>query len=140
MADTVTGPEVLQENDKRVTLKIVVESDGSGSTTVFFDASERHSPTVGGVDSRGALQRIWFACDTGDDGDSHARLDFEDSDGDRPLLGLVGTGYWDFREFGGLPPSTDANTNGDINLVIPSQADDGNMYTVVAEFVKTGTV
>ena len=28
----------------------------------------------------------------------------------------------------------------DINLVIPSQADDGNMYTVVAEFVKTGTV
>ena len=26
MADTVTGPEVLQENDKRVALKIVVES------------------------------------------------------------------------------------------------------------------
>jgi hypothetical protein len=63
------------------------------------------------------LQRIWFACDSGDGGDSHARLDFEDSDGDRPLLGLVGTGYWDFREFGGLPPSTDANTNGDINVV-----------------------
>ena len=36
MADTVTGPEVLQENDKRVTLKIVVESDGNGSTTVFL--------------------------------------------------------------------------------------------------------
>jgi hypothetical protein len=86
------------------------------------------------------LQRIWFACDTGDGGDSHARLDFEDSDGDRPLLGLVGTGYWDFREFGGLPPSTDDNTNGDINVVIPSQADDGNMYTVVAEFIKTGSV
>jgi hypothetical protein len=49
----------------------------------------------------------------------------------------VGTGYWDFREFGGLPPSTDSNTNGDINLVVPSQADDGNMYTVVAEFIKT---
>jgi len=53
------------------------------------------------------------------------------------LLGLVGTGYWDFREFGGLPPSTEDNTNGDINVVIPSQADDGNMYTVIAEFIKT---
>ena len=137
MADTVTGPEVLQENDKRVTLKIVVESDGSGSTTVFYDASAR---TVGGIARRGALQRVWFSCDTGNGGDSFARLDFEDSDGDRPLLGLTGTGYWDFREFGGLPPSTDANTNGDINVVIPGEADDGNMYTIIAEFIKTGTV
>ena len=134
MANTVTGPEVLQENDKRVVIKIVIESVGSTSTTVFFDSSAR---TVAGVAQLGALQRIWFACDSGDGGDSHARLDFEDSDGDRPLLGLVGTGYWDFREFGGLPPSTDANRNGDINVVIPSQADDGNMYTVVAEFIKT---
>lgn len=137
MADTVTGPEVLQENDKRVTLKIVVESDGSGSTTVFYDASAR---TVGGIARRGALQRVWFSCDTGNGGDCFARLDFEDSDGDRPLLGLTGTGYWDFREFGGLPPSTDDNTNGDINVVIPGEADDGNMYTIIAEFIKTGTV
>ena len=137
MADTVTGPEVLQENDKRVTLKIVVESDGSGSTTVFYDASAR---TVGGIARRGALQRVWFSCDTGNGGDCFARLDFEDSDGDRPLLGLTGTGYWDFREFGGLPPSTDANTNGDINVVIPGEANDGNMYTIIAEFIKTGSV
>ena len=134
MADTVTGPEVLQENDKRVALKIVVESDGSGSTTVFFDSSAR---TVAGAAQLGALQRIWFSCDTGNGGDCFARLDFEDSDGDRPLLGLTGTGYWDFREFGGLPPSTDANTNGDINVVIPGEADDGNMYTIIAEFIKT---
>ena len=137
MANTITGPEVLQENDKRVVIKIVIESDGTGSTTVFYDASAR---TLAGAATRGALQRIWFACDTGDGADSFARLDFEDSDGDRPLLGLTGTGYWDFREFGGLPPSTDANTNGDINIVIPGQADDGNMYTVVAEFIKTGSV
>ena len=134
MADTVTGPEVLQENDKRVVIKIVVESDGNGSTTVFFDSSAR---TVAGVAQLGALQRVWFSCDTGNGSDCFARLDFEDSDGDRPLLGLTGTGYWDFREFGGLPPSTDANTNGDINVVIPGEADDGNMYTIIAEFIKT---
>ena len=134
MANTITGPEVLQENDKRVVIKIVVESDGNGSTTVFFDSSAR---TVAGVAQLGALQRVWFSCDTGNGGDCFARLDFEDSDGDRPLLGLVGTGYWDFREFGGLPPSTDANTNGDINMVVDALADDGNMYTVIAEFIKT---
>ena len=134
MANTVTGPEVLQENDKRVVLKIVIESDGSTSTTVFFDSSAR---TVAGVAQLGALQRIWFACDSGDGGDSHARLDFEDSDGDRPLLGLVGTGYWDFREFGGLKTDKSANSNqSDVNLVVPSTADAGNMYTVIAEFKK----
>ena len=61
MANTVTGPEVLQENDKRVVIKIVIESDGSTSTTVFFDSSAR---TVAGTAQLGALQRIWFACDS----------------------------------------------------------------------------
>ena len=134
MANTVTGPEVLQENDKRVVIKIVIESDGSTSTTVFFDSSAR---TVAGVAQLGALQRIWFACDSGDGGDSHARLDFEDSDGDRPLLGLVGTGYWDFREFGGIPADKSNNTNeSDVNLVVPGAADSGNIYTIIAEFSK----
>ena len=72
-------------------------------------------------------------------GRTFARLDFEDSDGDRPLLGLTGAAYWDFREFGGLPPSTDANTNGDINFVVAAAADAGNMYTTIAEFIKTPT-
>ena len=39
MADTVTGPTILQQNDKRVTIKIVVQSDGTGGTTVFGDVS-----------------------------------------------------------------------------------------------------
>jgi len=134
MANTITGPEVLQENDKRVVIKIVIESDGNSGSTVFFDSSAR---TVAGVAQLGALQRIWFSCDTGDGGDSHARLDFEDSDGDRPLLGLTGTGYWDFREFGGIPADKSSNTNeSDVNLVVPGAADAGNMYTIVAEFKK----
>ena len=134
MANTITGPEVLQENEKRVVLKIVIESDGSTSTTVFYDASAR---TVGGAAARGALQRIWFACDTGDGGDSHARLDFEDSDGDIPIVTLVDSGYWDFREFGGIPANTSSNSNqSDVNFVVPGAADSGNTYTVIAEFTK----
>ena len=134
MADTVTGPEVLQENDKRVTLKLVVESDGDGSTTVLFDSSAR---TANGVATKGALQRIWFSCSNGNGFDAFGRLDFEDSDGDRPLLGLTGTGYWDFREFGGIPADKSNNTNqSDVNLVVPGKADSGNIYTIIAEFQK----
>ncbi len=33
MADTVTGPTILQQNDKRVTIKIVYQSDGTGANT-----------------------------------------------------------------------------------------------------------
>ena len=35
MADAVQGPDILQENDARVVIKIVNESDGDGGTTVL---------------------------------------------------------------------------------------------------------
>ena len=83
------------------------------------------------------LLRVWFSCQGGDGGDSYARLDEEDSDGDIPIIGLTGTGYWDFREFGGIPADKSSNSNeSDVNLVVPGAADSGNMYTVIAEFQK----
>jgi len=137
MADTVTGSTTLFESDKKVVYKLVVESDGTGSTTVFADVSALTARGDGTSAAYVNLQQVWFACDTGDGGDTHARLDYEDSDADIPMLGLVGTGHWDFRSFGGIQPNTTSNSNEyDVNLVIPGQADDGNMYTVVAEFNK----
>jgi len=137
MADTVTGPTILQQNDNRVTIKIVNQSDGSGGTTVFGDVSAMAARADGTSVAHLALMRVWFACDTGDGGDSYARLDEEDSDGDIPVIGLTGTGYWDFREFGGIPADKSSNSNqSDVNLVVPGAADSGNMYTIIAEFQK----
>ena len=137
MADTVTGSTTLFESDKKVVVKLVVESDGTGSTTVFADVSALTARGDGTSAAYVNLQQVWFACDTGDGGDTHARLDYEDSDADIPMLGLVGPGHWDFSSFGGIQPNTTSNSNEyDVNLVVPSQADDGNMYTVVAEFNK----
>ena len=83
------------------------------------------------------LQRVWFSSDTGDGGDSYVRMDEEDDDGDIPIIGLVGSGYWDFRELGGLKTDKSANTNeSDVTLVVPGAADSGNMHTVIAEFKK----
>ena len=137
MADTVTGPTILQQNDKRVTIKIVNQSDGSGGTTVFADVSALAANVSGESPTHLTLQRLWYSCSNGDGKDSFARLDYEDSDGDIPIITLVDSGYWDFREFGGVPANTSSNSNQyDVNFVVPGAADDGNTYTVVAEFIK----
>ena len=137
MADTVTGPTILQENDKRVVIKIVNQSDGTGGTTVYGDVSAMAKNSRGASCLHLVLQRIWFSCQGGDGGDSYARLDEEDSDGDIPVIGLTGTGYWDFREFGGMKTDKSSNSNqSDVNFVVPGAADSGNMYTVIAEFKK----
>ena len=137
MADTVTGPTILQQNDKRVTIKIVVQSDGTGGTTVFGDVSALTSDDDGNAVAHLSLQRIWWSCANGDGGDAFARLDEEDSDGDIPIITLIDSGYWDFREFGGIPANTSSNSNqNDVNFVVPGAADSGNTYTVIAEFIK----
>ena len=137
MADVVTGPTILQQNDKRVVIKIVNQSDGSGGTTIFGDVSEMASNSEGASCLHLVLQRVWYSSQGGDGGNSYVRMDEEDSDGDIPVIGLTGSGYWDFREFGGLKTDKSSNSNqSDVNLVVPSTADAGNMYTVIAEFKK----
>ena len=137
MADVVTGPTIMQENDVRVVIKIVNQSDGTGATTVFGDVSAMATNAEGQSCLHLVIQRLWFSCDTGNGGDSFARLDEEDDDGDIPIIGLTGTGYWDFREFGGLKTDKSNNTNeSDVNFVVAGAADAGNMYTVIAEFKK----
>ena len=137
MADVVTGPTILQQNDARVVIKYVNQSDGSGGTTVFGDVSAMAKDENGASCLHLVLQRVWFSSDTGDGGDTYVRMDEEDDDGDIPIIGLVGSGYWDFREFGGIKTDKSANTNeSDVNLVVPGAADSGNMHTVIAEFKK----
>jgi len=137
MADTVTGPTIMQENDVRVVIKYVNESDGDGGSTVFGDVSAMANNANGASCLHLVLQRVWFSADTGNGGDSFIRMDEEDNNGDIPIIGLTGSGYWDFREFGGLKTDKSANTNqSDVNFVVAGAADSGNMYTAIAEFKK----
>jgi len=137
MADTVTGPTIMQENDVRVVIKYVNESDGDGGSTVFGDVSAMANNANGASCLHLVLQRVWFSSQGGDGGDSFIRMDEEDNNGDIPIIGLTGSGYWDFREFGGLKTDKSANSNqSDVNLVVAGAADAGNMYTVIAEFKK----
>ena len=76
MADTVTGPTILQQTDNKAYVKIVVESDGSGGTTVFGDVSALAANTLGQSVTRISIQQLWWSCANGDGGDSFARLDY----------------------------------------------------------------
>ena len=135
MADTVTGPTIMQENDVRVVIKYVNQSDGAGGSTVFGDVSAMANNSEGASCLHLVLQRVWYSSQGGED--SYVRMDEEDNNGDIPVIGLTGSGYWDFREFGGLKTDKSANSNqSDVNLVVPSASSAGNMYTVIAEFKK----
>jgi len=137
MADNVTGPTILQQNDNRVTISAVVQSDGSGSTTIMGDVSALAANNLGQAVARISIQQLWFSCSEGDGGDAFARLDYEDDDGDIPIITLISSGNFDFRSFGGLPSNTSNNTNqNDIQVFIPSTADAGNTFSIIAEFKK----
>ena len=69
MADTVTGPTILQQNDKRVVIKIVNQSDGTGGTTVFGDVSALAARSDGTAVAHLGLLRVWYSCQGGDGGD-----------------------------------------------------------------------
>ena len=132
MADKVTGPPIQQPSEKRVVIKIVNHSDGSCGTTVFGDVSALDAREDGTAVAHLGLLRVWYSCQGGDGGDSYARLDEEDADGDIPIIGLTGAGYWDFREFGGIPADKSRNSNqSDVNLVVTGAADDCNSYTIL---------
>ena len=75
MADTVTGPTILQQNDNRVVIKIVNQSDGTGGTTVFGDVSALDARSDGTAVAHLGLLGVWYSCQGGDGGDAFARLD-----------------------------------------------------------------
>ena len=97
MADTVTGPQILQENDNRATVKLVVVSDGTGGTTVMGDVSALAANNSGQAVARISIQQLWFSCSEGDGGNAYARLEYEDSDGDIPIITLISSGNFAFR-------------------------------------------
>ena len=61
MADNVTGPTILQQNDNRVTISAIVQSDGSGSTTIMGDVSALAANTLGQAVARISIQQLWFS-------------------------------------------------------------------------------
>ena len=134
MANTVTGPTIQYDFDKKLVTYCSVYSDGSGSSTTLVDVSALNTSTSNGKScTHVALNKIWYTVSGAPD--APASLDW-DATTDVTFLTLSYDNMFDFSGIGGLINTEASGYTGDVLLVIPSTADAGNEYTVWAEFLK----
>ena len=134
MADSVTGPTIQYDFDKKLVTYCSVYSDGSGSSTTLVDVSALNTSTSNGKScTHVALNKIWYTVSGAPD--APASLNW-DATTDVTFLTLSYDNAFDFIDIGGLINTEASGYTGDVLLVIPSTADAGNEYTVWAEFLK----
>ena len=134
MADSVTGPTIQYDFDKKLVTYCSVYSDGSGSSTTLVDVSALNTSTTTGIScTHVALNKIWYTVSGAPD--APASLNW-DATTDVTFLTLSYDNAFDFSDIGGLINTEASGYTGDVLLVIPSTADAGNEYTVWAEFLK----
>ena len=133
MADTVTGPTIQYDYDKKLVTYCSVYSDGSGSSTTLVDVSALSQSANKETCTHVALNKIWYTVGGGTD--APASLDW-DASTDVTFLTLSYDNMFDFSSIGGLVNTEASGYTGDVLLVVPSTADAGNEYTVWCEFLK----
>ena len=132
MANTVTGPTIQYDYDKKLVVYCSVLSDGSASSTTLVDVSAL-TANNGKACAHVALSKIWYTAGGGTD--APASLDW-DADTNVTFLTLSYDNMFDFSSIGGLVNTEATGYSGDVLFVIPSISDAGNEYTVWCEFIK----
>ena len=132
MANTVTGPTIQYDYDKKLVVYCSVLSDGSASSTTLVDVSAL-TTNNGKAGAHVALSKIWYTAGGGTD--APASLDW-DADTNVTFLTLSYDNMFDFSSIGGLVNTEATGYSGDVLFVIPSTSDAGNEYTVWCEFIK----
>jgi len=132
MANTVTGPTIQYDYDKKLIVYCSVLSDGSASSTTLVDVSALTTNNAKSC-AHVALSKIWYTAGGGTD--APASLDW-DADTNVTFLTLSYDNMFDFSSIGGLVNTEATGYSGDVLFVIPSTSDAGNEYTVWCEFIK----
>jgi len=132
MANTVTGPTIQYDYDKKLIVYCSVLSDGSASSTTLVDVSALTKNNAKAC-AHVALNKIWYTVGGGTD--APASLDW-DADTNVTFLTLSYDNMFDFSSIGGLVNTEATGYSGDVLFVIPSTSDAGNEYTVWCEFIK----
>jgi len=137
MADVVTGPTILQQNDARVTIKIVNQSDGTGEASVKkVDVSALAANSAGAACAHATINQLWY-----DIGGMRVALEWNATSnvvaavlGGSAAAGNV-SGYMDFRSFGGIKNTLASGYDGDIDLTTSGHTNLDH-YTIVLELSK----
>ena len=137
MADAVTS-QTLSDGDRIAVVKFTNISDGNGEASVKkVDVSTlAASVTTGATPARATIEQIWY-----DIGGMRVALEWAATTnvvaavlGGSAAVG-VGSGYMDFRSFGGIKNTLASGYDGDIDLTTSGHTNLDH-YTIVLELSK----
>ena len=138
MADAVTS-QTLADGDRIAVVKFTNISDGNGEASVKkVDVSAlAASVTTGATPARATIEQIWY-----DIGGMRVALEWAATTnvvaavlGGSAAVG-VGSGYMDFRSFGGIKNTEASGVDGDIDLTTLHHTSN-DAYTIILELSKS---
>ena len=137
MADAVTS-QTLSDGDNIAVVKFTNISDGSGEASVAkVDVSALANNSAGAACALATIEQVWY-----DIGGMRVALEWNATTnvvaavlGGSAAVG-VGSGYMDFRSFGGVKNTLASGYNGDIDLTTHGHTAHDH-YTVVLQLRKS---
>ena len=137
MADAVTS-QTLSDGDNIAVVKFTNISDGSGEASVAkVDVSALAANSAGATPALASIEQVWY-----DIGGMRVALEWNATTnvvaavlGGSAAVG-VGSGYMDFRSFGGVKNTLASGYNGDIDLTTHGHTAHDN-YTIVLQLRKS---
>ena len=138
MADAVTSQTIV-DTDKRAVIKLTNISDGTGESSVKkVDVSALNARSADSATcSRVTIDQVWY-----DVGGLRAALEFDATSnvvalvlGGSAAAGPV-SGYFDFRNFGGIKNNAGSGITGDIDLTTHGHTNHDH-YTITLELRKS---
>ena len=137
MADAVTS-QTLSDGDNIAVVKFTNISDGSGEASVAkVDVSALAANSAGATPALASIEQVWY-----DIGGMRVALEWAATTnvvaavlGGSAAVG-VGSGYMDFRSFGGIKNTEASGVDGDIDLTTHGHTAHDH-YTIVLQLRKS---
>lgn len=133
MANTVTGPTIQLDGDRKLINTCFVACDGGNASSITLVDVSALSTFQGKACTKVDLNKIWYG--SGAAANSSITLTW-DATADVPFLTLNYDNNFDFSEFGGLKNTEATGWTGDVKMEIPATSVAGQEFVVWCEWIK----
>jgi len=133
MANTVTGPTIQFQGDRKLINTVFVACDGGSTSSITLVDVSTLAEFRGKACTKVSLNKIWYQ--GGGTANASATMTW-DATADVPFLSLNYDNNFDFSEFGGLNNTEAAGYTGDVKLEVPATTVAGQEFAVWCEWIK----
>ena len=133
MANTVTGPTIQLDGDRKLINTCFVACDGGNASSITLVDVSALNAFQGKACTKVDLNKIWYG--SGAAANSSITLTW-DATADVPFLTLNYDNSFDFSEFGGLKNTEASGYTGDVKMEIPATSIAGQEFVVWCEWLK----